>query len=480
MRPTRRAWAAAGLALLLAILAVVLARPLLLAGTATVGAWLLARQYRFWRALSRTVDALAVEQAPATASLHTGTTAPVTLAADLDAPASVPLALEAGVPAAAACDERLAVRLAPGETTARRTAEVAWPVAGRHAFAPVELTADGGPFRETLSVGPTPTVVVEPRGPRRVHVGAGGDRVAAAHGDHAAGRSDAGLVPAEVREYVPGDTAATIDWKATARLGTPHVREYEAETDRPTTLVVDHRGGRSLGPPRETQLDYLREVALAVAASARRLGDPLGAVTVDAAGPTTRLEPASGPNHYARVRRELLTLEPGETDARRSAGAAAQPTLDAAPTPFVADDAPGTAAFERTLAPFLGSRRPATRLDADAAPLVAAVRAATARGADGGWIALFADDSDPAELREAVRVARAAGYAVTAFLAPTALFEPGALADAEATYGRYVAFERVRRDLDRLDRVRALEVAPGDRLASVLAAGRDRTRGERR
>jgi len=32
-----------------------------------------------------------------------------------------------------------------------------------------------------------------------------------------------------------------IDWKSTARLGEPYVRETEGETDRHTALLVDHR-----------------------------------------------------------------------------------------------------------------------------------------------------------------------------------------------------------------------------------------------
>lgn len=50
-----------------------------------------------------------------------------------------------------------------------------------------------------------------------------------------------GLDFEELRNYVPGDDVRAMDWRATARTGTPHVRIYGEERDRPTLLVVDQR-----------------------------------------------------------------------------------------------------------------------------------------------------------------------------------------------------------------------------------------------
>ena len=44
-----------------------------------------------------------------------------------------------------------------------------------------------------------------------------------------------------MRDYLPGDDIRSIDWKATARTGTPHVRVFTEERDRPALLVVDQR-----------------------------------------------------------------------------------------------------------------------------------------------------------------------------------------------------------------------------------------------
>ncbi len=60
-------------------------------------------------------------------------------------------------------------------------------------------------------------------------------------GRHAARLRGRGLNFEELRDYCPGDDVRSIDWKVTARTGTPHVRVYTEERDRPTLVVVDQR-----------------------------------------------------------------------------------------------------------------------------------------------------------------------------------------------------------------------------------------------
>lgn len=476
MRPTRRLGAVAALAVLLAVLAVVLSRPFLLAGSAIVGAWLLSRQVLFVRELDRAVDELTVVQSPATTGVRTDDAVPITFTATIDRPAGLRLDVAAGLPTAAVADEALALSIDPDETGDRLTTEVRWPIAGRHRFDAATLSATDGLFRETIPVGSRPTVTVEPRTPRNVHVGEGGDRLATAYGEHEAGRLGSGLDPAELREYVPGDTADRIDWKATARLGTPHVREYEAETDRRTLLVIDHRASLATGPAGETKLEYLRAVALATAESARTLGDPLGLLAVGDGGITERLDPTTAPAGYATVRNRLLDLEP--TDARSAIDSSAVRRPDRpGPTPAEARRTvarlEGDDAFARTLRPFYAdSDTYRERIETD--PLYGAVRSTLTRDRGSVWTVLFTDDAAPTELRETVKLARREGQEVLVLLAPTVLYEPGGLADLERAYDRYAAFEELRRELARTPGVSALEVGPGDRLATVLAAGRDR------
>lgn len=479
MHPTRRSWAVAGLAGTMAALAVAVSRPLLLGGAAVAGAWVLARQAAFVRALEEATDGLVVEQSPARLGVRTTARTPVTLAARLAEPSDLELSVRAGLPTAADAADPLEIDLAPGEREREATTDVAWPTAGRHRFGPATLVAADGWFRESVPVGSGPTVTAEPPGPRNVHVGEGGNRVATAYGDHEAGRQGSGVEPAELREYVPGDTADTIDWKATARLASPHVREYEAETDRQTLLVVDHRATLSTGRPGETKLDYLREVALATAAAARDLGDPLGLLAVGDEGITGRIEPASTPRNYVSIRRRLLDIEPTVPEtplegARSGPGATAG---GAASLRRTIADLEGDESFAATLRPFYAARQGYRERFADD-PLYGAIRTVGDRNREAVWTVILTDDSAPDELREAVSLAREGGE-VLVLLAPTVLYEPGGLADVEAAYDRYVEAEEFRRELSRMDRVRALEVGPGDRLSTVLSAGRSRrSRGE--
>ena len=484
MRPTRRSWAVGGLILLLAILAIVFARPTMLVGAVLIGAWLCTRQYLFFRELTTVVESLSVSQNPAVTGLRTNESTTVTMEATLDQPASLSLSLEAGLPVSASSDQPLDLFLESGATTTQAMADVSWPVAGRHTFSEATLTASDGLFTEALEIGSTPTVTVEPRGPRSIHVGSGGDRVPIRQGHHQTGRTGSGLVPAEIREYVPGETTVRIDWKATARLMKPHVRKFEAETDRLTFMFVDHSSTLAVGAPGETQLDYLREIALITASSANHLDDPIGLWTVDDDGITSQFGATTGSIH--RLRRRLFDLEPAGDErgttgdgtgsglaphGYRGGGAIDQRTLARRVLTAESDS------MTETLAPFYETYRAADRFTGDDEPLPTAVRTVLSRHRARAWVVLLTNDSNPAALQRTVRLAREANSDVLVFLAPTVLYEPSGLSDLEEAYERYLEFEDLRRQLDRMEGVTALEVTPSDKLTSVLAVGRTR-RGE--
>ncbi|MFA9504409.1 DUF58 domain-containing protein [Natrinema sp. H-ect1] len=493
MHPTRRGWTVAALAVVLAVLAVVFARPVVLGGAVLVGAWLLTQQYRFLRDLEQTTDTLSIVQSPAQTTVHTESEIPVTLTATRETETALTLEITAGLPVGARTTEPISVTLEPGTERTDRTRTVTWPVAGRHAFDAATVTATDGLFRETITTGPTPTVTVEPPTPRTLHVGEGGDRIAASYGTHGTERSGSGIELAELREYVPGDTGKQIAWKATARYGTPYVREYEAETDRRTLLVVDHRAALGTGARTEAKLDSLREVALSIAGTARRLNDPLGLVTVGDGGITGRTGLASPAVTHGTIRRQLLDLEPTATSEPPATAVSGRDGLSSPPRP--ADRSPsrirgqkpnaaspadaqqsfgdlekGDDAFSRTLRPFYADRQ-VYREQASKDPLYDAVRTGVTNAQGRLWTVICTDDSRPAELRETVSFARRRGN-VMVLLAPTVLYEPGGLADIERAYDRYVSFEEFRRELATFDNVTALEVGPADRLAAILDAGR--------
>ncbi|EMA53629.1 DUF58 domain-containing protein [Halococcus salifodinae] len=469
MQVTRRYWGVAATSLLLAALAVAFARPLLLVGAASLGAWLLGRQYLFVRTLSETVNTMTIEQFPAQDRVVAGTETPVTLAASFARPVPLVIDIEIGLPVSATgtdAEERT-LDITPGDERADRTVTAHWAVAGSYELPQPTLTlgdADGL-FVEQLSRGPTPSIVIEPQGPRNVHVGEGGEQLMAAYGQRQSGRRDVGLDPGELREYVPGDTADRIDWNATARLNEPHVREYEIETNRTTALLVDHRATMADGPTGETKLDYARQVALTFIDNVDEFDDPLAYYAVGDSGITERRPPTAG--RYDDVKRRLRALEP-------TAGDTVAPERDD-PATKRHTQLSGRSSFEATLAPYLESTSTyVERIEGD--PLFETARTSLAGVSGTVWTVIFTDDSNRAELRETVSLARRGDGRVLVFLTPTALFEPGGLVDLETAYERYRQFESFRRDLARLRRVSAFEIGPRDRLDAVLASGSQRSR----
>ncbi|MBO6896070.1 MAG: DUF58 domain-containing protein, partial [Shimia sp.] len=74
-----------------------------------------------------------------------------------------------------------------------------------------------------------------------------------------------GLDFEELRDYLPGDDVRAIDWKVTARAGSPYVRVYTEERDRPTLIVVDQRMSMFYGTVHNTKAVTAAECAAIVA-----------------------------------------------------------------------------------------------------------------------------------------------------------------------------------------------------------------------
>ena len=482
MRPTRRFWAIVLLWGFLAGYAVILSAPVALVGASGIGAWLVVDQRRAVRRLVEAHDRLDLTTTLSPPRVSIDEAVHLTVRATLDAPCTTPVAVVVPLPlnASAVPQSERTLRLEPGATTAETVVTFTVPVAGRFDLpAPVVDYGDpAGLANETVEweAGETQSVVVEPRTPRSLHVGQGGERLATAYGEHPSGRSGSGLLPAEIRQYVPGDTADRIDWKATARLGKPYVREFEAEIDRQTVLLCDHRSTMGVGPTGETMLDYAREVALGLSDTARRLSDPLGLYTIGEAGITTRHDPSTTPESYRSIRTRLFDLTPTARSDHENETAGAEPVRTSRPRAASRRLAGDASAFATRLRPYLESSRPyVERLAGD--PLFGAIREIQHRRSGTNWVVLLTDDTRRNRLRETVELANEEGSRVLVFLTPRVLFEEDALLDLERAYDRYVEFEEFRRELGRLPRVSAFEVTPRDRLEAVLTSRRaDRAR----
>lgn len=470
MYGSQRFWTTAAVGALLVGVAIILERPAPLVGAAAIAAWLLATQLLAARAFNR---ATTLDVTYETDLRRAGVEQPIRLrfVVERDSAAGTRIDATAPIPLAATGPAKAdrTVTLAPDETRASTTFDLSFPVAGRFTFEQPTLTVRDslGLFREQLTLGSAPEVNVTADGPRDIHVGRGGDRSIAAYGEHATDQRGAGLQPEELRRYVAGDAADSIDWKATARLNEPYVREYQAETDRETILVVDHRAGMDHGPRGETMLAYAREVALAVAESAVTASDPLGLYAVGDEGLTARQPPSTSPSDYTRIRAQLSELDV-TAPTTPSAPATEPGRAHRAAQTLRADDS----AFATTLRPFLDAGEAyVRRLAGD--PLFGAVQDLVTDADSNQWTVIVTSDRDPERVREAVKLAASRSAAVLVFVTPEVLFD--ADRDLEGAYARYADFEELRRDLDRIPRVTAFEVGPGDRIQRLLATRRART-----
>ena len=101
------------------------------------------------------------------------------------------------------------------------------------------------------------------------------------NGRHASRLRGRGLNFEEMRDYLPGDDVRSIDWKATARTGSPHVRVFTEERDRPALLVVDQRMSMFFGSHLNLKSVTAAEAAAIAAFRILEAGDRVGGLVFD-------------------------------------------------------------------------------------------------------------------------------------------------------------------------------------------------------
>lgn len=97
-------------------------------------------------------------------------------------------------------------------------------------------------------------------------------------GHHASRLRGRGLSFEELRRYQPGDDVRSIDWRATARRGTAHVRVYTEERERPVLLIVDQRFPMFFGSRRAMKSVVAAEIAGLTAWRSLASGDRIGGI----------------------------------------------------------------------------------------------------------------------------------------------------------------------------------------------------------
>jgi len=130
-------------------------------------------------------------------------------------------------------------------------------------------------------------------------------------GDHRGRGRGNGLELDRIRPYEPGDDVRKIDWNATARSLTPHVREDVPERQLTAWLLLDHSPSMHFGTAERRKADVAEGAALVVGRFAARRGNRLGIVTFGG-GSDTVLPPAGGRRGMLGLIRALETEPPEE------------------------------------------------------------------------------------------------------------------------------------------------------------------------
>ena len=122
-----------------------------------------------------------------------------------------------------------------------------------------------------------------------------------------------GLDLADLREYQPHDEVRHIDWNATARLQTPHVRLFHEERDMSAWFVLDQSGSMQFGSGRLSKAALAHSLIWGLATPWLRQGHRVGALTFHDASPQgLRQSPrALGGRQGAAQLRHALSRPPG-------------------------------------------------------------------------------------------------------------------------------------------------------------------------
>ncbi len=132
-------------------------------------------------------------------------------------------------------------------------------------------------------------------------------------GQYRSGFRGQGLDFDDFREYRPGDEPRFIDWKVTARTGTPYIRRFHEEREQVLLLAVDASGSMGYASGADSKLEYAAQIAAVLAYSAVQNGDKVG-LLLYGRQPHFYLPPAKGMKQCLRIVREIISAPAGGQD----------------------------------------------------------------------------------------------------------------------------------------------------------------------
>jgi hypothetical protein len=232
--------------------------------------------------------------------------------------------------------------------------------------------------------------------------------------------------------------------------------------------LIFHSEAMDVGIPGQTMLDYAKQVGMGLLALAESEGDPAGICTVDGTGDLVYRPPTTQISTYRQMQDVLSSLQP---NSRHDPPAPDVPNrvLGTQDSNRRAERLDTTTSFGTTLSSFYQSRLNYRTVSADS-PLLGAIEYLDTTRSSETHLLCICDDGDRGSVYTAAQLASTRFDVVTLFITPTVLYDPDALATPTTAYETYRSFEEFRQQLERIDDVTVLEVAPGDRLEGLLSA----------
>lgn len=138
-----------------------------------------------------------------------------------------------------------------------------------------------------------------------------------------------GLDLADLREYQPGDDVRRIDWNATARLQSAHVRECQEDREVAAWFLLDLSGSIDFGSTGQLKRELAAEFVALLSSVLARHGNRVGAIVHGDAARTdevTRIPARTGRAHLLHLVVRVLRPRP------RAAGGRDAPARDGALT----------------------------------------------------------------------------------------------------------------------------------------------------
>lgn len=112
-----------------------------------------------------------------------------------------------------------------------------------------------------------------------------------------------------IREYQIGDDIRGIDWKVTARMQEPFIRQYKEERQLSIIVILDLSASNDFGTQKQSKQEMAIELASVLASIAIKSNDKVGMMLV-----TDQVEsyipPKQGKAHIFRLIKDLLTFKP--------------------------------------------------------------------------------------------------------------------------------------------------------------------------